>query len=85
LSKTPGKRAYPRPDHGEFGQQWEPLYTSMHQNILDVFNEHGVQIMTPAYEEDPDVPKVVPGDQWYLPPAKSSAAPASDGRKPGVT
>ena len=26
------------------------LYTAMHQNVLDVFNEHGVQIMTPAYE-----------------------------------
>ena len=65
-------------------KRMEPLYTSMHQNILDVFHEHGVQIMTPAYEEDPDVPKVVPRDQWSLPPAKSSAAPASVGRKPGV-
>ena len=27
------------------------LYTALHQNILDVFNEYGVQIMTPAYEE----------------------------------
>ena len=41
------------------------LYTAMHQNILDVFNEHGVQIMTPAYEGDPEAPKVVPKDQWY--------------------
>ena len=24
--------------------------TAMHQNVLDIFNEHGVQIMTPAYE-----------------------------------
>jgi len=45
------------------------LYTAMHQNILDVFNEHGVQIMTPAYEGDPEVPKVVPKDQWYQAPA----------------
>jgi hypothetical protein len=35
------------------------LYTAMHQNILDVFNEHGVQIMTPAYEGDPEKPKAV--------------------------
>lgn len=45
-------------------------YTLLHQNILDVFNEHGVQIMTPAYERDPEQPKVVPKDQWYAPPAK---------------
>ena len=27
----------------------EILYTNLHRNILDVFNEYGVQIMTPAY------------------------------------
>jgi hypothetical protein len=27
--------------------------------------------MTPAYEGDPEVPKVVPKEQWYLAPAKS--------------
>jgi small-conductance mechanosensitive channel len=58
------------------------LYTAMHRNILDIFNEHGVQIMTPAYEGDPETPKVVPKDQWYLSPAKPADAPASDGRKP---
>ncbi|HEU4342226.1 MAG TPA: mechanosensitive ion channel family protein [Candidatus Binatia bacterium] len=57
------------------------LYTAMHQNILDVFNEHGVQIMTPAYEGDPEAPKVVPKDQWYSPPAKPTDAPANDGHK----
>jgi hypothetical protein len=25
------------------------LYSAMHRDILDVFNEDGVQIMTPAY------------------------------------
>jgi small-conductance mechanosensitive channel len=45
------------------------LYTELHRNILDVFNEYGVQIMTPAYEGDPPVPKLVPKDQWYLAPA----------------
>jgi small-conductance mechanosensitive channel len=46
------------------------LYTAMHQNVLDLFNEHGVQIMTPAYEGDPEKPKVVPKEQWYQAPAK---------------
>lgn len=45
------------------------LYTALHQNILDVFNEYGVQIMTPAYIADPVQAKVVPKEQWYLTPA----------------
>jgi small-conductance mechanosensitive channel len=45
------------------------VYTELHRNILDVFNEYGVQIMTPAYEGDPAVAKVVPRDQWFLGPA----------------
>ena len=47
------------------------VYTDLHRHILDVFNEYGVQIMTPAYEGDPEIPKVVPKDQWYLAPARS--------------
>ncbi len=46
------------------------LYTALHRNILDVFNEYGVQIMTPAYEGDPAEPKLVPRDAWYQAPAK---------------
>jgi small-conductance mechanosensitive channel len=45
------------------------LYTTLHRHILDVFNEFGVQIMTPAYEGDPAEPKVVPPAQWYAAPA----------------
>jgi small-conductance mechanosensitive channel len=44
-------------------------YTAMHRHILDVFNEYGVQIMTPAYEGDPAVPKVVAPKDWYAAPA----------------
>jgi small-conductance mechanosensitive channel len=44
------------------------LYDELHRHILDVFNEHGVQIMTPAYESDPEQPKLVPKDQWQWPP-----------------
>ena len=49
------------------------LYSRLHQNILDVFNEYGVQIMTPAYEGDPGQPKVVPKDQWWTAPAREPA------------
>jgi small-conductance mechanosensitive channel len=45
------------------------IYTALHQNILDVFNENNVQIMTPAYEGDPDQPKIVPKEQWFTPVA----------------
>jgi small-conductance mechanosensitive channel len=48
-------------------------YSDLHQNILDVFNEYGVQIMTPAYEGDPETPKLVPRDQWFEAPAKPPA------------
>jgi hypothetical protein len=52
------------------------LYRRLHRNILDVFNEYGVQIMTPAYEGDPDQPKVVPKEQWWTAPARPAAAAA---------
>jgi len=50
------------------------LYTELHRQILDVFNEYGVQIMTPAYEGDTPEPKVVPKDQWYAAPAQPPVA-----------
>jgi small-conductance mechanosensitive channel len=45
------------------------LYSELHRNIQDVFNEYGIQIMTPSYEADPEKPKIVPREQWYAPPA----------------
>jgi small-conductance mechanosensitive channel len=50
-------------------QRMNRLYAELHRSILDVFNEFNVQIMTPAYEGDPDQPKVVPREQWYTAPA----------------
>ena len=52
------------------------LYSALHQNILDVFNEYGVQIMTPAYMADPPQPKVVPRSEWYSAPARPPAPTA---------
>jgi small-conductance mechanosensitive channel len=57
-------------------QAMSRIYTALHENILDVFNEHGVQIMTPAYEGDPEQPKVVPKEQWFSAPARSAEADA---------
>lgn len=36
------------------------LRSALHASILDVFNEEKVQIMTPAYEADPEEPKIAP-------------------------
>jgi len=43
------------------------IYSALHQNILDIFNENNVQIMTPAYEGDPAEPKVVLKEKWHTP------------------
>lgn len=51
-------------------QAMERAYTALHRQVLDVFNEFGVAIMTPAYVADPELPKVVPMDQWYAAPAR---------------
>lgn len=48
--------------------------SELHRNILDVFNEHGVQIMTPAYENDPPQPKVVTGERRFSPGAEPTDA-----------
>jgi small-conductance mechanosensitive channel len=58
------------------------LYAAMHRNILDVFNEFGVQIMTPAYEGDPEQPKVVPKSKWYAAPALRPDKPPAGSTAP---
>lgn len=47
------------------------IYSRLHANILDVFNEYGIQIMTPAYVADPAQPKLVRKDDWYTAPAST--------------
>ena len=43
----------------------------LHANILDVFNEYGVQIMSPHYMMDPTHPKTVPPEAWRPAPAEA--------------
>jgi len=59
--------------------EMDRLYTELHRNVLDVFNEYSVQIMTPAYIADPAEPKVVPPEQWFAKPAEV-AAPLKNSR-----
>jgi small-conductance mechanosensitive channel len=42
----------------------------LHGHIQDVFNEYGVQIMSPHYMMDPAAPLVVPKKNWYAAPAQ---------------
>ena len=46
------------------------LLSLLHANIQDVFNEYGVQIMSPHYLGDPEQPKWVPKEQWHTAPSK---------------
>ena len=44
--------------------------SELNANILDSFNEYGVQIMSPNYETDPDGLKIVPKEKWHAAPAR---------------
>ncbi len=46
------------------------VLSTLHSNIQDVFNEYGVQIMSPHYYLDPAQAKIVPKENWFLAPAK---------------
>ncbi|MFK7880652.1 mechanosensitive ion channel family protein [Roseobacter sp.] len=39
------------------------ILSDLHGNIITVFNENNVQIMTPSYEADTEVPKI-PAENW---------------------
>jgi small-conductance mechanosensitive channel len=43
---------------------------TLHRNIQDVFNEYGVQILSPHYVADPAEKVWVPKEKWYEAPAK---------------
>jgi small-conductance mechanosensitive channel len=45
------------------------VQSGLHAAIQDVFNEHGVQIMSPHFLSQPDRPVVVASSDWFRPPA----------------
>jgi small-conductance mechanosensitive channel len=57
------------------------VLAELHQNIQDQFNEYGVQIMSPHYENDRSLgPPMVPKSQWWAPPAaRPDGGPAAPG------
>ena len=46
------------------------IVSALHAAIQDEFNLHGVQIMSPAFYEQPPQPVVVPRARWYEAPAR---------------
>jgi small-conductance mechanosensitive channel len=50
----------------------------LHSHVLDVFNENGVQIMSPHYRSDPSAPQVVrPEDAWAARQPRPPLKPAN--------
>ncbi|MGZ8198944.1 MAG: mechanosensitive ion channel family protein, partial [Burkholderiales bacterium] len=54
------------------------VLNQLHGHIQDVFNEYGVQIMSPHYMMDPKEPQVVPKGDWHAAPARPSEAQGRD-------
>jgi small-conductance mechanosensitive channel len=56
------------------------VLSDLHMQIQDAFNEFGVQIMSPAFESQPERPVVVPRSRWFAAPAVSpkDATPAEE-------
>jgi len=51
------------------------LLSMLHANIQEVFNEYGVQIMSPHYLSDPPAEKWVPRDKWFTARAQEPKDP----------
>jgi small-conductance mechanosensitive channel len=63
----------------EVPAQRVPLLAAIRAHIVDVFNEYGVQIMSPHYKDDPADAKVVPREHWFEAPASEPSL-----RRPGA-
>jgi small-conductance mechanosensitive channel len=55
--------------HGDVTVSRPVLLSRLHEQILDVFNEHGVQIMSPNFEAQPEQPAIVDRSRWFAEPA----------------
>ena len=63
--------------HIEVPEERFRVLSDLHGRIQDAFNEFGVQIMSPAFESQPERSVVVPKSKWFTAPA----GPPKDGRE----
>ncbi|WP_432377376.1 mechanosensitive ion channel family protein [Duganella sp. P38] len=55
----------------ESPRQRAEVLNQLHQNIIDIFHEYGVQITSPHYIQEPATSHVIPKEKWYAAPAKA--------------
>ncbi len=55
--------------HIDRPEQRGVILSELHAHIQDVFNEYGVQIMSPNFEDQPEQKVWVPKGDWYAAPA----------------
>jgi len=58
--------------HLESAELYVPVLSALHERISDVFNEHGVALLSPHYVMDPAEPAVVPKERWWAARARPS-------------
>jgi small-conductance mechanosensitive channel len=59
--------------HLDRPEERQPTLAALHTNIQDVFNEFGVQIMSPHFMANPPEKVWVPRERWHEPPAEPQA------------
>lgn len=67
--------------HLERPEMRDYALASLHANIQDVFNEYGVQILSPHYRFDPAEKAWVPREKWFEPPARPEEVPPGVGMR----
>ena len=61
--------------HVDHPEQRVAILSELHMHIQDAFNEAAVQIMSPAFESQPDNKVFVPRSQWFPKPAEAATEP----------
>ena len=61
------------------------VLSALHSHIQDVFNEYGVQIMSPHYIGDPEQAKVVARKDWFPAPARPPQGAGGGGESGAAT
>lgn len=59
------------------GESLAGVRSILHGHIQDVFNEFGVQIMSPNFISQPEQPVIVTKSKWFTPPANQDASDRS--------